>query len=270
MSKKLLVITAGTVAASVGRTLLKQMEAHPSSELTVMVRYIDTAYLPDRDVTLRRGEWFHLSIDERYMEAIYDKRENHPELDKMLFPGLLPGTASTGGGSIRYNGAGAVEVKREDLRAWLSGCMTDLARAGDRSTNVSVALIISAVGATGSGSLEHLIEVIVDAARFAGIYTTDQGTIRCDTYILQPSQDVTDLGLANTLALYAELAATQLAGSNTRSYQGRKILIGWGSSSALGSIEQLQEVAATIVRLGSDPASTFSAEFREREGDNHI
>lgn len=269
MGKKLLVITAGTVAASVGRTLLRQMKAHLSSELLVNVRYIDTAYLPDRDTTLRDGEWFQLSIDDRYMKALYNKREQHPQLERMLFPGLLPGTASTGGGSIRYNGAGAVEVKREDLRAWLSGCMINLARDGDGSTNVSVALIVSAVGATGSGSLEHLIDVIVDAAHFAGIETTD-GAIRCDTYILQPSQDVTDLGLANTMALYAELAASQLAGGGTRVYQGRKVLIGWGSSRALGSIEQLQEVAATIVRLGSDPSSSFAAEFREREVDNHI
>src|SRR5579859_711950 len=154
MSKKLLVITAGTVAASVGRTLLKKMESHLSSELLVKVRYIDTAYLPDRDTALRPGEWFQLSIDERYMKALYKKSQQHPRLERMLFPGLLPGTASTGGGSIRYNGAGAVEVKRENLRAWLSGCMIDLARDGDGSTNVSVALIVSAVGATGSGSLE--------------------------------------------------------------------------------------------------------------------
>ena len=270
MSKKLLVITAGTVAASVGRTLLKQMQEHPNSELTVMVRHIDTAYLPSRESALQRGEWFHLSIDERFMQAVYQNRKRYPRVAKMLFDGLLPGTASTGGGSIRYNGAGAIEIKREELRQWLSNSMTDLARAGDRSTNVSIALIVSSVGATGSGSLEHLIDVIVDAANFASVFTTEQGTIRCDTYILQPSQDVTDLGLANTLALFAELAASQLSGGGTRSYQGRKILIGWGSEKALRSIDQLQEAAATIVRLSSDPASTFSAEHREREVDNHI
>lgn len=278
MSKKLLVITAGTVAASVGRTLMKQMREHPSSELTVMVRFIDTAYLPSRDSALYQGEWFQLNIGDRYMRAVQQEIERglqqdkikYPRIASMLFDGLLPATASTGGGSIRYNGAGAVEIKREELRRWLSGCMTDLARAGDRSTNVSIALIVSAVGATGSGSLEHLIDVIVDAANFAGVYTTEQGTIRCDTYILQPSQDVTDLGMANTLALFAELAASQLSGGSTRSYQGRKILIGWGSDTALTSIDQLQEVGATIVRLSSDPASMFSAEHREREVDNHI
>lgn len=270
MSKKLLVVTAGTVAASVGQTLLKQMKAHPNSELTVMARYIDTAYLPNRNSNLRKGEWFHLSIDPRYMEAVYEERENYPLINAMLFPGLLPGTSTVGGGSIRYNGAGAVEVKRNDLRRWLGASMTELARQGDGSTNISVALIVSAVGATGSGSLEHLIDVIVDAASFADVHSVDQSTIRCDVYILQPSQDATDLGLANTLALYAELAASQLSGGSTRNYQGRKIMIGWGSDTALSSIDQLREVAATIVRLSTDPTSQFAAEFQEREVDNHV
>src|SRR5579884_2635094 len=167
MGRKLLVITAGTIAAGVRQTLVKQMKAHAGSALTVLVRYIDTAYLPDRYSDLRPGEWFQLSIDPRYMRAIYDNRENYPEINNMLYPELLPGTNVMGGGSIRYNGAGAVEVKREDLRKWLSDSMTELARAGDGDTNISIALIVSAVGATGSGSMEHLIDVIIDAAHFA-------------------------------------------------------------------------------------------------------
>lgn len=272
MSKKLLVITAGTVAAGVGQTILRQMKAHPGSELNVMVRYIDTAFLPSRYGSIRPNEWFQMSIDPRYMRALYSNISAYPNLERMLFEKLLPGTDVSGGGSIRYNGAGAVEVKRDDLRKWLSASMTTLAQSGDASTNISIALIVSAVGATGSGSLEHLIDVIVDAAHFAGVRSTAQSTIRCDTYILQPSQDVTDLGLANTVALYTELAASQLSrtDTNTRTYQGRKILIGWGSDRALASIEQLKEVAATIVRLSSDPASAFAAEFQEREVDNHV
>ena len=271
MAKKLLVITAGTVAAEVGQTILKQMKAHPNSDLNIMVRYIDTAYLPARNGALRQGEWFQMSINERFMSAIHDNIENYPRLERMLFSGLLPGTDVSGGGSIRYNGAGAVEVKREELRKWLSASMTELARSGDGDTNVSIALILSAVGATGSGSLEHLVDVIVDAANYANVKSTSQATIRCDVYIMQPSQDVTDLGLANTLALYSELAATQLSQSTSaRNYQGRKIMIGWGSHRALSSIEQLKEAAATIIRLSSDPSSTFAAEFQEREVDNHV
>lgn len=270
MSKKLLVITAGTVAAGVGQMLVQQTKLHRGNDFKVMVRYIDTAYLPNRYPMLRPGEWFQISIDPRYMKAIYENQKEYPILKDMFFEGLLPGTDVSGGGSIRYNGAGAIEVKREDLRRWLSDSMTDLAHAGDRDTSISIALIISAVGATGSGSLEHLINVIVDAAHFANIRSTAQSTIRCDVYIMQPSQNVTDLGMANTLALYAELAASQLSNGRNRQYQGRKIMLGWGSNKALTSIDQLQEVAATIIRLSSDPSSMFAAELQEREVDNHV
>ena len=273
MSKKLLVITAGTVAAGVGQEILKQMKAHPHSDLDVMVRYIDTAFLPNRYGSLRVGQWFQMSIDHRYMSAIYKKIDDFPLIKSMLFPGLLPGTDVSGGGSIRYNGAGAVEVQRDNLRKWLSESMAEFASRGTGSANVSIALIVSAVGATGSGSLEHLVEVIVDAAYHAGIKSTAQNTIRCDVFILQPGkQQMTDLGLANTLALYAELAASQksLTATSFRHYQGRKIMVGWGSNFVLSSIDQLKESAATLLRLTTDTSSAFSAEFQEREVDNHV
>src|SRR6266567_59742 len=101
MSKKLLVITAGTVAAGVGQIILKQMSAHPSSGLKVMVRCIDTADLRARYPTLRAGEWFQMSINPRYMQAIHQNISNYPRVEEMLFPGLLPGTDVSGGGSIR-------------------------------------------------------------------------------------------------------------------------------------------------------------------------
>lgn len=273
MTKKLLVITAGTVAAGVGLEIQRQMRAHPKSELQVMVRCIDTAYLPSRYGTLAPGEWFQMSIERRYMDAIYKKIKNFQRIEAMLFPGLLPATDTSGGGSIRYNGAGAVEIQRNNLREWLSDSMATLARSGKGETTISMALIVSAVGATGSGSLERLIEIIVDAANYANIKSTAQSTVRCDVFILQPGiQKITDLGLANTLALYAELAASQLSltSNHVKSYQGRNIMIGWGSSRALSSIEQLKEAAATLIRLTTDPASAFAAEFQEREVDNHV
>ncbi len=270
MSRKLLIITAGTVAAGVGQIILRQRQAHPHSALNIMMRYIDTAYLPNRYPAIRDQEWFQMNIDPVHMQALYNNIATYPNLNRMLFPGLLPATHAQGGGGIRYNGAGAVEVNREALREWLKDSMTSLARSGDASTDIAIALVISAVGATGSGSLEHLIEVIVDAARRAGIHSASHTVIRCDTYILQPSQDATDLGLANTLALYAELAASQLAQNDTRrrGYQGRKIMIGWGSDFVLPSLEQLEEAAATIIRLSSDASTEFPAEFQEREVDN--
>src|SRR6266536_1731611 len=273
MTKKLLVITAGTVAAGVGQEIQRQMRAHPKSELQVMVRCIDTSYLPNRYGTLPPGEWFQMSIEQRYMDAIYKKIQDFPRMEALLFPGLLPGTDVSGGGSIRYNGAGAVEIQRTNLRKWLSDSMATMARSGKGETNISMALIVSSVGATGSGSLERLIEIIVDAANHANIKSTAQSTIRCDVFILQPGiQEVTDLGLANTVALYAEMAASQLSltSTNIKNYQGRNIMLGWGSNRALSSIEQLKEAAATLIRLTTDPASAFAAEFQEREIDNHV
>jgi hypothetical protein len=273
MGKKLLVITAGTEAASVGQEIEKQMKAHPNSELQVMVRYLDTAYLPNRYGSLHSQEWFQMSIDPRHIQAIHDTIENHPEIECLLFPGLLPGTDQSGGGAIRYNGAGAVEIQRDKLRKWISASLADLAGWGTGETTISIALIISAVGATGSGSLEHLIDVIVDAANHAGVKSTTQSTVRCDVYILQPGKKhVTDLGLANTLALYAELAASQLSLQKTqiRHYQGRKIMVGWGSNFILSSIDQLKEATASLVRLSTDTTTSFSAEYQEREVDNHV
>jgi hypothetical protein len=273
MGKKLLVITAGTEAASVGQELEKQMRAHPTSELQVMVRYLDTAYLPNRYGSLHSQEWFQMSIDPRHILAIYHQLAEHPEIEHLLFPGLLPGTDQSGGGAIRYNGAGAVEMQRDKLRKWISSSLADLAGWGQGETTISIALIISAVGATGSGSLEHLIDLVVDAANYAGVKSTTQSTVRCDVYILQPGKKyVTDLGLANTLALYAELAASQLSvhKNQTRQYQGRKIMVGWGSSFILSSIDQLKEAAASLVRLSMDTTTAFSAEYQEREVDNHV
>lgn len=273
MGKKLLVITAGTEAASVGQELEKQMHAHPTSELQVMVRYLDTAYLPNRYGSLHSQEWFQMSIDQRHILAIYQNLAEHPEIENLLFPGLLPGTDQSGGGAIRYNGAGAVEIQRDKLRKWISSSLADLAGWGQGETTISIALIISAVGATGSGSLEHLIDLVVDAANYAGVKSSTQSTVRCDVYILQPGKKhVTDLGLANTLALYAELAASQLSlqKNQTRQYQGRKIMVGWGSSFILSSIDQLKEAAASLVRLSMDTTTAFSAEYQEREVDNHV
>lgn len=273
MGQKLFVLTAGTEAASVGQEIEKQMKTHPNSELQVMVRYLDTAYLPNRYSSLHSQEWFQMSIDPRYIQAIYDTIADYPEIQRILFPGLLPGTDQSGGGAIRYNGAGAVEIQREKLRRWLSASLADLAGWGSGETTISIALIISAVGATGSGSVEHLLNLLVDAANYAGVKSTTQSAVRCDLYILQPGKkNVTDLGLANTLALYAELAASQLSlqKSRSRHYQGRKIIIGWGSNFILASMEQLKEAAASIVRLSTDTTTAFSAEFWEREVDNHV
>src|SRR5436305_2844768 len=105
MMHKLLVITTGTVAAGVGQTILRQMREHPSSELIVMVRSIDTAFLPDRYPSLRPGEWFQINIDARYMQTLYKNIADYPRLQKMLYPGLLPEIGTPRSSGTRYNAA---------------------------------------------------------------------------------------------------------------------------------------------------------------------
>lgn len=270
MAQKLLVVTAGTVAAAVGQIFLKQVESRPSSGLQAMVRYIDTIYLPGSYSGILTGEWFPMGIDPQFMDAIQENLDDYyPQLKKLLYPGLLPETTRSGGGGIRYNGAGAVIVNRDSLKQWLKNSITDLTNMGDGSTKISVALVVSAVGATGSGSLERLIDVVVDAAQNANVPIP----LHCDVFILQPGiQTVTDLGIANTLALYAEMAAARLSQTSTssRRYQGRTIMVGWGSERALSSITQLEEAAATLIRLVNDPESAIAAEYQQRAVDNHV
>lgn len=266
--RKLFVVTAGTVAAGVGKEILRQVDDHPDSQLVVKVRYLDTARLDNR-IQVRDGEWQQMHIDPVLMKALYNERTANPLLDHMLYDGLLPKTTGVGGGQIRYNGAGALLVNREKLVQWLSSNIAELVRSGDSSANMAIALILSSVGATGSGSAQYLIELIGDAAYNANIPTP----IRCDMFVLQPGTDnMRDLGLANTLALYAELAGARLDQIDTdiKRYQGRIIMVGWGTKSVLANLDQLQSTAATLVRLINDPVSDFVAEYQEREADNHV
>lgn len=268
MESKLLLITAGTVAAGVGKEFVRQRKAHDKSEIIEAVRYIDTAYLPTRYSDLRDGEWLQMSIDPRFIDNIKRNEEDYPYLKPLLFDDLMPAIQGSGGGSIRYNAAGAVAIGRDRLKKWIHTGITNLISSGEGQVNLSIALIVSAVGATGSGTLERLVDIIIDAAQDAKI----PSPVHCDVFILQPGWDVTDLGLANTVALYAEMAASRLSRTqlNNKSYRGRTILVDWGSDTNMASIDQLKEAAATLVRLSNDPASNIAAEYQEREVDNHV
>src|SRR5438477_3471954 len=116
MAHKLLVITAGTVAAGVGLEFIKQIKAHPASELQAVVRYIDTANLPTRYSGLRSGEWFQMTINPQFMDSIRRNLEVYPDFKDLLYPGFLPATHGSGGGSIRYNAAGAIAINRARMK----------------------------------------------------------------------------------------------------------------------------------------------------------
>lgn len=268
MKHKLLVITAGTVAAGVGQEFLKQLKAHPASELQAVVRYIDTANLLTRYSGLRNGEWMQMTINPRFIDTVRNNPNSHPQLRDLLYPGFLPEIQGSGGGSIRYNAAGAIAINRDRVKDWLTTSITDLVRSDSGQVELSIAIVVSAVGATGSGSLERLVDVVVDCAQTANI----PEPLHCDVFILQPGmQGVTDLGLSNTLALYAEMASSRLSnGQNVKAYRGRTMMIGWGSERYMASIEQLKEAAATLIRLVNDPSTAIAAEFQEREVDNHV
>ena len=268
MASKLFVLTAGTVAAGVAQEFQEQMRIRKEnglSELEVMVRSIDTADLGARG--LLSGEWKKLSIDNQFMDGIKENPgEHYPELEDFLYPGHLPETTSDGGGGIRYNGAGAILLNRNDLQKWIKASMDDLAQMGGNDRNFSIALLVSAVGATGSGILERLTECVIGAVR----EVNPNEDPRCNIFILQPgTQKVTNLGLANTVALFAEMAANRLAGTNTtiRRYKGRTILVGWGN---MHSIQQLQEASATLLRIIHDPITEIATEYRERAVDNQM
>lgn len=269
MTHKLLVITAGTVAAGVGEEFIKQITTHKASELQVLVRYLDTAHLPTRYPHILDGEWTQMTIDPQYIDTVRRNRESYPYLRNLLYSGLLPTIQGSGGGSIRYNAAGAIAINRDKIKRWLKAAITHLISSDKGQVDLSVAVVISAVGATGGGSLERLINIIVETTQDANL----PEPLHCDVFILQPGiEDVTDLGQANTLALYAEMAATRLSQNNIsiKSYRGRTIMVGWGSQSLMASIDQLKEAAATLVRVTHDPSTDIAAEFQEREVDNHV
>src|SRR5258708_38897815 len=91
--RKLLVITAGTVAAGVGQQIREQMDAHPLGNLKIHVRYLETAYLPNRYPKIRQGEWQQMSINAGHIQSIYRNKSMELHLQEMLYPGLLPETA---------------------------------------------------------------------------------------------------------------------------------------------------------------------------------
>lgn len=264
---KLFVVAAGTIAAGVGQEITRQMRIRSPSDLEVVACYVDTARLVNR-YSMRDSECFQMEVPPAYMEVLSNDRADNPQLNKLLYPGLPPKPTSHGSGSIRYNGSGAVIVNHHRLKRWFSASMAELTIRGNNKANFSVALIVSAVGGTGSGSLEYLADVIAEAAQEGGMPTP----IRMNIFILQPSmQGVSQLGLANTLALYAELAASRLALNDMyKLYHGRIVTIGWGSTRSLASIEHLQETTATLIRLIHDPVSHLPARYEELEVDNHI
>ncbi len=264
MNRNILLVTVGTVAARVGRKIQEQIEAHPASKLNMLFRHIDTAYLPGREPGIRPHEWFHLHMDPLVLQSAI---KIFPRLEKLLYPNLLPEISGFNSSGVRYNAAAAAVLNADALKRWLGVEISNLIRSTGIA-NISMAVIISAIGGTGSGSLEHILGILSDAAADANLPEPFQ----INVFVLQPARHAVDNhGLANAFALFAEMAASRLLMLNDfPRYRGRIIMVGWGGRYSLVSIEQLQEAAATLVRITSDPVLDIAAEFEEREIDNHV
>jgi hypothetical protein len=275
MAQKVLVITSGTEAAGVGITYLHQVKAHPSSQLHTMVCSIDTDNLSVHYVGFREDEWLPLSIPARHISMVRRDPNSDPTLKEILYPGIMPEIAGSGGGSIRYNTAGAIIINRDRVKGWLKGHMTNLIASDDGQNNLAIVIVVSAVGATGSGTLERLMDMVISVAQDVRI----PEPIPLDVFILQPgTTNVSTLNLANTVALYLEGAASRLSSRtdddeddlHSRPYRGRTIMVDWGSTVTLEALSQLRETAATLVRVTHDPASAIAAEFQRTEIDHHV
>lgn len=275
MTQKVLVITSGTEAAGVGIEYLRQVKSHPASQLHTMVCSIDTDNLSTHYAGFHEDEWLHLSIPSRHISLVRRDPKSDPLLKGMLYPGIMPEIAGSGGGSIRYNTAGAIIINRERVKSWLKGHMTNLIASDDGQNNLAIVIVVSAVGATGSGTLERLMDLVISVAQDVRI----PEPIPLNVFILQPgTTNVSTLNLANTVALYLEGAAARLFSRadadeddlNTRPYRGRTIMVDWGSQVTLESLSQLRETAATLIRVAHDPASSIAAEFQRTEVDHHV
>jgi hypothetical protein len=269
MTHKVLIITAGTIAAGVGEEFIKQITNHKSSEIQFLVRYLDTAHLPTHYSSILDGEWTQMTIEPRFIDSVRRDRTRYPYLKDLLYSDLLPTIQGSGAGSIRYNAACAVSINHDKIKRWLKTAINQLVSSDKGQVDLSIAVVVSAVGATGGGSLERLVNIIVETAQDANL----PEPLHCDVFIMQPGiEGVTDLGQANTLALYAEMAATRLSQNDVsiKSNRGRTIAVGWGSQSRMASIEQLKEAIATLIRVTHDPSTDIAAEFQEREVDNHV
>ncbi len=277
MAQKVLVITSGTEAAGVGLEYVHQVKAHPSSHLkTTLVCSLDTDNLSTHYTGFREDEWMHLNIPARRINMVRRYPDSDPVLKEILYPEIMPEIAGSGGGSVRYNTAGAIIINRDQVKLWLRGHMTNLIASGDGQNKLQVVVVVSAVGATGSGTLERLMNLVISVAQDVRI----PEPIPLDVFILQPGTgNISSLNLANTVALYLEGAASRLSSRpdadeddlHSSPYRGRTIMVDWGSSSVtLETLSQLREMAATMIRVTHDTASSVAAEFQRTEVDHHV
>jgi hypothetical protein len=254
MEQKLLVLALGTTGGEVGLIFKQQMAQRTVNGFYYKVLCLDTSDQLRRSGRISPNEFVHLMTEEHYMENVIaaSSAESETELHNMIYPDFPPPlSTANGAGNIRYSAAVllALPSMQYVIRNTLSTLIGQLAEQGDtKSRDISFAIVISAVGATGSGAISLLIPLILGAAQHAGIVKPS-----IDVFILHPVLSVSDpLLLANAEALYIELAAMQNAPEHNR-YTGRKVILGSGGQAhTITRLEELERTAATLIRLTTD------------------
>jgi hypothetical protein len=256
MEQKLLILALGTTGGEVGLAFKQQVAQRTPRDFYYKILCLDTSDQLRKSGRVAPNEFVHIVTEEHYIRNIIANSEiAAPKLHQMLYPNFPPPpSTANGAGNIRYSAAAllALSALQNNIRSSLNMLIGQLADMGEtKSRDISFVIVISAVGATGSGAMSLLLPLILETAHNAGIAEP-----KIDVIILHPVLNVSDISdkqlLANAEALYIELAAMQNDPIHN-SYTGRKIILGSGGQShTITKLEELERTAATLLRLITD------------------
>ncbi len=267
---KHLIIAIGTTGGEVALEFKDQMAQRPIKNTYYKTCYLDTSDSLRRGGKVAENEFIHLTANSRFMEnAIAASPERNPLLHEILYPHFPPPpTTGNGAGNIRYSAAATLTVPalRETIRHKISTLIDQLAVMGDKRRDISFSIIVSAVGATGSGTVELFLPLLLEAANHSGISKPN-----CDIIILHPMMNATrELLLANAEALYIEMAVGQNDALYER-FNGRRLVIGSGGQAyTLNNLDALKKTAATLVRLTCDSLSGITQPYWDSLPNRHV
>ena len=273
MAPKLLVLALGTTGGEVGLAFKQQMTQRPIGNFYYKILYLDTSDSLKRNAKVAGSEFIHLNTNVQFWEnAIRDVKnsaDKNPLLHDMLYPDMLPPPPSANGaGNIRYSAAAALAMPaiRKAIRDKIATFIDQLTVVGDKRRDIAFAIVVSAVGATGSGAAELLLPLVLEAADNAGILNPN-----IDIIVLHPmTNEQRPLLLANTEALYAEMATTHTAAIHNR-YTGRRLILGNGGQAyTMPVLADLEKTAATLLRLTMDPLYGITQEYWDSLPNRHV
>ncbi len=270
MAQKLLVLSLGTTGGEVGLAFKKQMEQRALNGFYYRVLYMDTADYLVRSGMVADSEFIHLSISNHFLRnTIASDINRNPLFRDLLYQEAPPPSPSAqGAGNVRYCAAAILSMKgmRETIKSKISTFIEQLSTQGDRRPDIAFAIVISAVGATGSGAAELLLPLVLEAADGAGIVNP-----KCDIIILHPTTAVdSSLLLANAEALYIEMAARHNDRIYNR-YAGRRVVVGSGGQQyKISELVDMEKAAATLLRLSMDPLSGIAQQYWGSLPNRHV